>query len=251
MSMGKKKKWFYFFGTLLIPGLMIPFISKNNSREIKDIIINIRQEDNNFFTDKFEILSLMTQEYSDHITESKPVDLNPKVLEERVEKNPFISDAQIFRDLKGNLEVNVTQIKPIARIFDAAGVDRYIDEKGNIVPVNARYTARVVLMEMNKSFGWEKNMHETRYGGDVFKLLKYIDAHSFWRAQIAHIILETNGEVTFLPQVTKQQVIFGYPDNLEKKFKKLMVFYKQILPFKNWNSYGQVSLKYENQIVCK
>ena len=37
---------------------------------------------------------------------------------------------------------------------------------------------------------------------------------------------------------------------MEIKFKKLELFYKNILPTKGWNYYESVNLKFKNQIVC-
>ena len=49
---------------------------------------------------------------------------------------------------------------------------------------------------------------------------------------------------------TKQKIYFGNTDNMDNKFKKLELFYKNILPTKGWNYYESVNLKFKNQIVC-
>jgi len=82
-------------------------------------------------------------------------------------------------------------------------------------------------------------------------VLQYIDADPFWKAQIAQIELNENNELTLYPQVSKQVIIFGSPEDYEQKFKKLKVFFKQILPQKGWNKYEKVNIKYNNQIVCE
>ncbi len=251
MSSEKKNILLHSFTGLVIFSIVTFSSVKNYGRKVEDVAINIEQEEGNYFTDQFEVSSLMTMGEADYVLGSELSTLNPKVLETRVESNPFIAEAQIYRDLKGNLKVNVIQSKPIARIFDQEEEDKYIDEKGNILPVHAKHTARVPMIEMEKSFRWEANLNETTYGERVLGLLKYIESDPFWKAQIAHLILKKNGEVVLLPQVTKQRILLGYPEDLNDKFKKLMVFYKQILPAKGWNSYSKVSLKYENQIVCE
>ena len=78
-----------------------------------------------------------------------------------------------------------------------------------------------------------------------------IDEDEFWRAQIAGVIVEKDGDIRMLPQVTKQNVHFGQPEDLDEKFMKLKVFYKEILPNKGWNTYQTVNLKFKNQIVCE
>ena len=88
-------------------------------------------------------------------------------------------------------------------------------------------------------------------GEPYFELINFINNDDFWKAQIAEIEIDASGEIVLWPQVTKQKIEFGAPDNIENKFKRLMVFYQEILPRNGWNSYTRVNLKYENQIVCE
>lgn len=251
MSQEKKNILLYSFSGLVILILITFSGVKNNSRTVQEVDIAIEQEEGNFFTDEIEVLDLMTLDESDYLIGSELSDLSPKSLESRVEISPFVKDAQVYRDLKGNLRVRVTQSKPIARVLIEGKEDKYIDTEGNILPVNAKHTARVPLLEAEFDFGWEKNLEETAYGSRVFKLIRHIESNEFWSAQIAQIVLTKNGEVELLPQVTKQKVEFGQPEDLERKFSKLMIFYKEILPKKGWNTYSRVNLKFENQIICE
>lgn len=251
MSKEKKDILIYSFSGVMVLSLVLFSSIKHYGRKVEDVAISIDHKEGNYFTDQLEILSLMTLEESDYVIGSSLADINPKVLEARVESNPFVEDAQVYRDLKGNLKVQVKQSKPIARLFTNGKDDRYIDEYGNILPVNAKHTARVPLVELMKSFSWNENLNETRYGKDVLQLLRFIEGDPFWKAQIAYITIKKDGEIELFPQVTKQRIVLGYPEGLDKKFEKLKIFYKQILPSQGWNSYKQVSLKYENQIVCE
>jgi cell division protein FtsQ len=65
------------------------------------------------------------------------------------------------------------------------------------------------------------------------------------------MLIKDNLDLELQPQVTKQIVEFGKAEEVEKKFRKLMAFYKNILPYKGWNTYERVSLKFNDQIVCK
>ncbi len=224
---------------------------KNTAKPVKDIKVHILDQNGNFFTDHIEILNLLNAESTDYVLGLAVKDLDLKTLEGRIETNPFVKDAQVFRDIKGNLIVKVKQAQPIARIFNPFGPDQYIDDEGFILPVSTRHTARVPLIELERSFSWEKNITETDYGTEILEMLNFIRADKFWNAQIAGFVIEKNGELTLMPQVSKQRVVFGMPNDLETKFKKLKVFYKEILPNKGWNTYSLVNLKFENQIVCE
>ncbi len=247
----KKNILIYSFSGVLLLSLITFASLKNGGRKVDELKVEIVDQEGNFFTDQLEVIDLMTDKNADYVIGVEMADLDPKMLEERVESNPFVRDAQVYRDLKGNLQVKVEQSKPIARLFVDGKKDKYIDAEGRILPVNAKHTARVPLIETEFEFLWEKNLHESKYGKQVFELLSFIEADEFWKAQIAHITIKKDGEIDMFPQVTKQLIEFGQPEDLEDKFSKLMTFYKEILPGKGWNSYSRVNLKFENQIICE
>jgi len=83
------------------------------------------------------------------------------------------------------------------------------------------------------------------------KFLIFINNNDMWRAQIAQLSVSEDDELTLWPQVTKQLILFGHADEIDEKFKKLKLFYTEVLPKKGWNTYSYVNLKYKNQIVCK
>lgn len=232
--------------------IMIGFTGvKNDDKPVRDVIVEIDGQNGNYFIDRNEVINLMNANQTDYVLGLTIDQLDLKLLEQRVENNPFVKDAQVYRDVKGNLLVEVQQAEPIARIVNRKGPDLYIDKDGSLLPVSKRYTARVPVIEMDRGFSWEKNIDESLYGEKLLTLLNYIYYHEFWNAQIAGMKIEKNGEITLHPQVTRQDIKLGMPDELDVKFKKLMVFYKKILPNKGWNTYSYVNLKFSNQIVCE
>lgn len=247
----KKNILIYSFSGILLLSLITFAGIKNNSRKIDEVNVEILEQDGIFFTDQLEVVDLMTDKSADYVIGVEMGDIDPKTLEERVEANPFVKDAQVYRDLKGNLQVKVEQSKPVARLFVDGKKDRYIDSDGRVLPTNAKHTARVPLMETEFEFMWKENLNESKYGTQVFELLKFIERDDFWKAQIAHIVIKKDGEIDMYPQVTKQVIEFGQPKDLDSKFSKLMTFYKEILPKKGWNTYDRVNLKFENQIICE
>jgi len=71
---------------------------------------------------------------------------------------------------------------------------------------------------------------------------------------IGQIHRKHNGDFVLIPQVGGQKIVFGtaFSDlEVEEKFRKLKVFYKEAIPYEGWNTYEEISLKYNKQIVCK
>jgi cell division protein FtsQ len=219
----------------------------------KDVTLNslnveIAAHDGNMFITETEVVELMRGK--ENILSLPVSKWDMSEMERRVEANPFVQDAQVYRDVKGNVLVKVSQRKPIARIYSTQDRDRYVDEAGNLLPTTGSYTARVPLIEL-KGLTWEKNLNETEYGTSLHQMLLHIESNPFWRAQIAHLFVNKNGEIDIIPQVTRQKILFGTPEDYEGKLDKLMLFYKRILPVKGWNTYSTVNLKYKDQIICE
>ena len=60
----------------------------------------------------------------------------------------------------------------------------------------------------------------------------------------------SNNEVFIIPRVGSQKIHFGTLTDVNKKLGKLYQFYKQTMPVKGWQTYSEISLAYNNQIIC-
>lgn len=233
--------------------LLIGFANKGNNRNVcNKVIITINNQLNNHFIDDNDIMDMITNGYTEVIEGTPYDDINVRTLENRVNNNSYVQEAEVYRDLKGNLLVNVLLRRPIARIVQYDGPDAYIAEDGAILPVSDKFTSRVLLISgsASKEIGSLDNIYDTDYS-QLFELINHIYVDNFWKAQIAQVVIQDNGEIKLLPQVTKQYIEFGDLNHIENKFSRLKIFYKEILPRKGWNAYSRVNVKYKNQIICE
>ncbi len=238
---------------LVVSGLLIAFeTAENRSKVCNKILITIDNQVENHFVDQLDIIQLITLNNTEIIEGAQVNSLNLRAIENRLIDEPFLQDAEIFMDHSGNMMVSVSLRKPMARVVRYNGPDAYIGENGHILPISTKYSKRVIIITgaKSKELSEQVNIKTGEYA-NLYKLIQFIQNDSFLNAQIAQIKLNKNGEVILYPQITKQYIEFGKMEDLEIKFKKLRLFYKEILPRKGWNSYTRVSLKYKNQIICE
>ena len=224
---------------------------KQGGSVCKNISVELDNLNENHFLDEADILQLV--EGSGQSVKGIGIDrINLKDIEKKLKFDKHILNAELFGDLKGNLIVNVELRRPIARVVQNDAPDAYIAEDGVIMPVSEKYTSRVVLVSgYVKGLLESQDLNKSEEGKQLLEMIEYINADKFWKAQVAQLDLDKAGKIIIFPQVTGQRVEFGKPENVEAKFKKLMVFYKEILPTRGWTRYERVNLEYEGQVVAE
>lgn len=219
---------------------------------VRDIRIKIENIQNNHFLEEEDVLKLMQMNNKNLIGVSVN-NINFKDVEKKLKTNPFIKKAELYSDLKGNLSVKVELRRPIARMVRNDGPDGYIAEDGTVMPVSDKFTSRVVLVSgpFVRQLLKLQSVHDTEEGRRLITMLEMIDDDEFWKAQISELELDNKSKVVIIPQVGDERIEFGTMEDLETKFKKLRIFYKEILPRVGWNKYGRVNLEYQGQIVAE
>ncbi|UYZ60899.1 cell division protein FtsQ/DivIB [Hymenobacter latericus] len=225
---------------------------RQTNRPVGSVIVSIGNEFNNFFISEQQVTALLTRNGNQQLEGAEPQDLDLRALEGRLKTHPFVKDAQVYRDLGGNLHADVRQNRPIARlVHPEADKDLYVDADGQTLPLSMLYSARVVPIARVGGAPLSAQFFQDSTGQRYLQFLRYIDEHPFWRAQVAEVFVSPNGKLTFTQQVGDQRVEFGYPENISEKFAKLMVFYRQIPPALGWDTYHRVNVEFQNQIICE
>ena len=224
---------------------------KQQSVVIKDVVVELDNLNENHFLDEADVSKLVQSE-GQKLVGKHTDEINLKTIENKLMYDKHILDAELYSDLKGNLVVNVEMRRPIARIVQSDAPDAYIAEDGVIMPVSEKYTSRVVLISGHvKELLETQDLNKTEQGKQLMSMIEFVNDDKFWKAQVAQLDLSSNGKVTIYPQMTGQRIEFGKPDDIENKFRKLMIFYKRILPQRGWTKYERVNLEYEGQIIAE
>jgi len=241
----------YSLGSLILISSISFRALRLSERKVTEIQIEIMNNQEFYLIDQIEIQALLNKEHSITVLGSKYDQVDFKLLEKQIEENPFVAQIDVFMNVNGVLGAKASQAQPIGRLMNPRGSDQYIDITGKLLPMNTDYTARVPLISFAEYPQWESHLGEDDFGKQLMEFLIFINKDELWKAQIAQLAVSEENELTLWPQMTKQLILFGPADEIEEKFKKLKLFYKEVLPKKGWNTYSSVNLKYKNQIVCK
>lgn len=163
-------------------------------------------------------------------------------IEEALRKNPYIEDVTSYKTPGGKVCVRVKQRLPILHVMSSDGQNYYLDRAGRQMPKSSYYADLVVATgDITPQYA-RQNL--TRLG-------RLIQDNPFWNHQIQQIHVLENGEVELVPRVGEHTILLGRPTNVEDKLGRMKEFYTEGLNKVGWNKYSQISLKYNNQIICK
>ncbi|MDX2196133.1 MAG: hypothetical protein NW207_06925 [Cytophagales bacterium] len=234
---------------------LIAWVDKKQSEKVcQSLTINIENELNNYFVEDTDIQALITTQGHDNIVGEPQKYIILKKLEQKVTSNQLIDKAIISKTLRGNVIARVVQCKPILRISTPNGDGRYLSDKGKILPLSSRYTARLPIFTgpyLHKLTA--KNMWATdTLCAPYMNFLKYAMQDDMLNKMITMCYIDTHGEITIYPQIGKQTILFGKPDaNTYLKLMMMKTFYEKIVPVKGWNTFSRVTLKFNKQIICE
>lgn len=233
--------------------LLIAFSEKKQGGAVcKNIVVEIENINDNHFLDEADVLHLV-ESSGQSVKGISLSRINLMAIESKLKYDKHIKEAELYGDLKGNLIVSVELRRPIARIVQEDAPDAYISEEGIIMSISEKFTSRVMVIsgKFVKQLLEKGDMMKFNEGKKLMQMINYVSEEPFWRAQIAQMDINADGEILIYPQVTGQLVEFGTPEKYDDKLRKLMVFYKEVLPQKGWSKYERVNLKYEGQVIAE
>jgi len=264
MKIFRKYKKLIFVIALLAYMVGLFVLSREALQKSRVKKINVVVEDslfNNYITadDVFQVLNdsgiVMLGKLCDSVNTYK--------IEKIISHLNMVKNVEVYVTFGGEVNIKIWQRNPIVRIINYDNENYYLDEEGYLLPYVEKKPGRVLVVTGKidlpiKIFGEKFNVKysEILFNRDtllenIYNISEYIYNNSFWRNNIEQIYIQNEKEFHLIPKVGNFIIKFGDTKEYKKKFRNLLVFYRDVLPKVGWNSYKVIDLRYENQIVCK
>lgn len=197
-------------------------------------------------------------------------DVNTLAIVRLVRSHLFVERVRVTTDLAGNLDIVLTQRRPMLRLSTEDGYDCYITDGGYVLPVQAHAAHYVPVVTgrfevpfqrgyagtLDSLANGEKNYTESYlFLSNLINFVKYIEENDFWRAQVVQINVLGSGrgkepQIEIVPRAGDQVVLLGSLDGAPEKLEKLKLFYRGALDWEGWDGHRYIDLRFKNQIVC-
>jgi cell division protein FtsQ len=229
--------------------LLLAAISKKNKGQCRDYSITIKGAENNLFIDHKDVEQLLVKATKGNIKGKAVASFKLHELELMLEHNTWIEEAELYFDNRDVLHITITEKEPVARLFTTAGNSFYIDSLGKKMPLSDKLSARVPVFT---GFPEKKKLTaaDSVLLNDVRATANYIVKDPFWMSQVAQIDITPERNFEMIPVVGNHLVKLGNGDDIDKKFHRLMVFYKQVLSKTGFDKYKVIDVQYKGQVVA-
>jgi len=250
------KRLSFIVGTIAILLIVIAAVQYRKKSVIGEhglVITIIKNDAGNKFVRERDVTEILFNEFR-HAIVGQPLELiDIKEVEEVLESDIFIKDADVYIDALNNINIKVTQRHPILRVMDVEDETYYLDREGKQIPFSTKYTARTLVTTGDIGLFNEGylDLEENRLH-QVFDLAIEIIANPFLKVQVEQIHVDHSGDVILVPKVGNHKIYFGNPAlAIQDKLYRLQKFYEEGLPYEGWEKYKSISLAFDKQVVAK
>lgn len=250
----------------LLIGVIIVFVKADEEEAKKQPNlpnISIHADNENAFLTELELLTRLKMERLIFDGQTNE-ELNINLIEEKISKMEEVKSVLVYRYIGKKWFIKIILKKPIARIFNSNGKSYYLDEDGNMMNRSELHTARTLVFSGNIKDEYSRqsvsdiinndSLKSIRKLDDIYRISNYVCNDPLFQKLIGQVYLEKDNDFVLVPLIGDQKIIFGTAysiEEVEEKFERLKVFYREAIPYEGWAKYKEISVKYDGQIVCR
>ena len=247
------KKIALYTGLIAMSWLIVGIgVARHNSRDVKEFRTVVSNEENNHFLGREDVIEIVEGIQGEVMEETPRGEVKVAEIEAGLRENPYVKDAEVFKQLNGNVVAELELRKPLARVLYEDGSGFYLDQDYRKLDLSSRYSANVILV---RGLDFEPLMPRDTIDNpqisDLREFLEYVDGDDFLRSQISEVVMDDDGELTLYSEVGDLVIEFGTPDRIEDKFDNMKLFFDKVLNQVGWDQYEEISLKYRGQVVAR
>lgn len=181
--------------------------------------------------------------YDSHLLRRRTSAINTLALQQHLEHISNFESVSCMVTAQGKLRVTVVPMIPEIRVFDESdGGSYYINKDGKRIRARAEFFADVPIVRgrFTKSFSPK----------DVLPVVRFVQRDSTLRHLVGMYEARGPHDILLIPRITGHVVNFGDTLRLPEKRRALLAIYRQVMPYKGWETYDTISVKYRGQVVA-
>lgn len=213
--------------------------------------IEMQNDQQNFFLTRDDVKGIVRDEIGGPAVGIPLREIQVSEIENTLASNPYVQHAEVWKDLAGQLNIEIGLRRPTARVMNENGGGFYLDHNFTKVPLSNSFSANVLLIRgpFHEDMEPRDSIADPLLAG-VKDFLSAVDENRLFRAMISEVQIKPNGEMVLYPELGNIPVEFGDAERTEEKLDDLKKFYREVLNKAGWDRYSGISVKYRNQVVA-
>lgn len=168
-------------------------------------------------------------------------DINLKSLEKYLEKFNYFESVECSFTSTGKLRVDVVPLVPELRVFDSSGT-YYINKAGKRMEATPNFFVDVPVATGNFTKDFP--------AGKILPLINAIKKDEMLSQLVSMVAVDSPDNIILVPRISGHVINIGNLENLDTKFHNLKLMYREVIPYKGWETYDTISVKFRGQIVA-
>ncbi len=218
---------------------------------VADVFIKVEsRDDKKKLIDEEEVRAMIKEHIGYDVGISNNAQLDLMMLEEFLERDNRIKDAEVYLDKKNRIKVFISQKEPIVRIDVSGGEDYYLDTDGGKIPVIRNQIIRVPIVTGNIDAYTSNYQNEENHNLNmVLTMANKVSNDNFLNALVEQIHIEKNNEIVLIPKVGRSRILIGQIDGIDEKMYKLKTYYRQGIKHIGIDKFDELNMKIEGQVI--
>jgi len=240
-------------GAFLTIVLIAAAVERKKEMTVAATVVEVAPlEGGSYLIDSADIIKIINRSFGMSLDEQAAGLIDEDRVERVLEEDPFVKNAEVVLTANSKLKIFVEQREPILRVVDNMGVQYYLDNEGFRFPLSKHFAARTLVATGNITPHTPEFLKKKRHKmKDLFELTQFLLADELWRAMFEQVYVNAKGEYVLIPNVGDQVILLGECENIEDKFRRLKVFYKEGMSYEGWQKYKSIDLRFKGQVVCE
>lgn len=196
-----------------------------------------------FFTDSVSRQGVLTEikRYPEKIVGAQIPAIDTKSLEKYLKGFPQFEDVLCNFNTNGRLNVKVTPMVPEIRVFQDS-VSYYVNKDGKRMQSKASFFVDVPVVSGNFNDRFQPQ--------DVFPVTRFIASDPVLKGLVGMVYAQDHDNIILVPRIHGHVINFGDTSHLGEKRQALIAMYNKVIPYKGWEEYDTISVKFRGQVVA-
>lgn len=181
------------------------------------------------------------KKYPEKIVGAQIPSINTRKIEHHLRTFPQFEDVVCNFSTDGRLHVKVTPMVPELRVFEDS-VSYYINKDGKKMPSKASFFVDVPVASGRFSDKFPAK--------NILPVTRFIASDPTLSGLVGMVYADSPDNIMLIPRIHGHVINFGDTTRLVEKRDALVAMYRKVMPYKGWEEYDTISVKYKGQIVA-